>query len=74
MVRQGAITPVATIQLIASVFSDEQLESMIRKVTEAMIEVEGESMREKTWVIIEEVRSGLWAIGGAIPKLKATGG
>ena len=47
---------------------------MIRKVTEAMIEVEGESMREKIWVIIEEVRSGLWAIGGAIPKLKATGG
>ena len=40
---------------------------MIKKVTEAMIEIEGESMREKTWVIIEEVRSGLWAIGGTIP-------
>ncbi len=46
---------------------------MIKKVTEAMIDIEGEAMRDKTWVIVEEVRSGLWAIGGAIPQLRATG-
>ncbi|MDO5735450.1 MAG: tautomerase family protein [Propionibacteriaceae bacterium] len=65
--------PIARIQVIEGVFSDEQLGSMITKVTEAMIDVEGEAMREKTWVIVEEVRSGLWAIGGSIPKLKANG-
>lgn len=65
--------PIARIQVIEGVFADEQLESMITKVTTAMIEVEGEAMRDKTWVIVEEVRSGLWAIGGNIPKLKASG-
>ena len=65
--------PIARIQVIEGVFSDEQLDSIIKKVTEAMIDVEGEAMRDKTWVIVEEVRSGLWAIGGSIPKLKATG-
>lgn len=65
--------PIARIQVIEDVFTDEQLDTMIKKVTEAMIEIEGEAMRDKTWVIIEEVRSGLWGIGGTIPKLKATG-
>jgi 4-oxalocrotonate tautomerase len=29
-----------------------------------MIEVEGEGMRDPTWVVIEEVKAGDWAIGG----------
>ena len=29
-----------------------------------MVEVEGEAMRPVTWTVIEEVRSGDWAIGG----------
>jgi 4-oxalocrotonate tautomerase len=29
-----------------------------------MVSVEGENMRAVTWVVIEEVKSGEWAIGG----------
>jgi 4-oxalocrotonate tautomerase len=29
-----------------------------------MVSIEGESMRSVTWVIIEEVKSGDWSIGG----------
>jgi 4-oxalocrotonate tautomerase len=29
-----------------------------------MVAIEGESMRSVTWVVIEEVKSGHWAIGG----------
>ena len=29
-----------------------------------MVEIEGENMRPVTWVIVEEVRSGRWGIGG----------
>ena len=65
--------PIARIQVLEGVFSDAQLDSMMKKVTEAMISVEGEAMRDKTWVIVEEVRGGLWAIGGTVPKLRATG-
>lgn len=29
-----------------------------------MVAVEGEAMRGVTWVVVEEVRSGDWGIGG----------
>ena len=35
-----------------------------------MVEVEGESMRHLTWVVIEEIKKGDWAIGGKIPTPK----
>jgi 4-oxalocrotonate tautomerase len=65
--------PFTTIKVIEGVFSDEQKAEMIRKVTEAMVEVEGESMRDLTWVTIEEVNKGDWAIGGKFPKPKPKG-
>lgn len=63
--------PFTTIKVIEGVFSDDQKAQLIQKVTEAMIEVEGEGMRDLTWVTIEEVKRGDWAIGGKIPKPKA---
>lgn len=65
--------PVTTVKVIEGVFSKEQKSQLIDKITEAMIEVEGEGMRDLTWVIIEEVKPGDWAIGGkpARPKPKA---
>jgi 4-oxalocrotonate tautomerase len=29
-----------------------------------MVSIEGENMRSVTWVVVEEVASGDWAIGG----------
>jgi 4-oxalocrotonate tautomerase len=29
-----------------------------------MVEIEGENLRPVTWVLVEEVRSGDWGIGG----------
>lgn len=62
-----------SIKVIEGVFTDEQKADMIKKVTEAMVEVEGESMRDLTWVTIEEVKKGDWAIGGKFPKPKPKG-
>ena len=62
--------PITTIKVIEGVFSDEQKTQLIEKVTEAMIEVEGEAMRHLTWVLIEEVKRGDWMIGGVPPKPK----
>jgi 4-oxalocrotonate tautomerase len=36
----------------------------VQKLTDAMVEIEGEAMRGVTWVIVQEVRSGEWGIGG----------
>jgi len=56
--------PLVTINVIENVFTDEQKREMIRKVTDTMVSIEGESMRAITWVLIEEVREGHWGIGG----------
>jgi 4-oxalocrotonate tautomerase len=56
--------PFVQVKLIEGVFSDAQKQEMIRKVTDAMVAVEGETMREVTWVVVEEVKSGSWGIGG----------
>ena len=56
--------PLVDIQLIKGVFSPEQKQNMIAKVTDAMVSVEGEKMRGVTWVRVQEIESGQWAIGG----------
>ena len=58
--------PLATIKAPEAVFSDEQKKAMIERVTEAMVEVEGEDFRDKTWVVYEEVPKQSWAIGGEL--------
>ncbi|MEQ9814141.1 MAG: 4-oxalocrotonate tautomerase family protein [Azospirillaceae bacterium] len=56
--------PLVDIEVIEGVFDDEQKAKMIEKLTDAMVEIEGENMRQVTWVRIKEVRSGHWGIGG----------
>jgi 4-oxalocrotonate tautomerase len=58
--------PLVTIDVIKDVFSNEEKADMIKGVTEAMIAVEGEGMRDKTWVRITEVEQGDWGIGGQL--------
>jgi 4-oxalocrotonate tautomerase len=53
-----------TIDVIKDVFTPKQKQEMIRRVTDAMIEVEGENMRGVTTVRIQEFEGGDWAIGG----------
>ena len=56
--------PLVQVKVIEGVFSDAQKRAMIEKVTDAMVSVEGENMRQVTWVTIEDVKSGEWGIGG----------
>ena len=57
--------PLVDIQLIKGVFTPDQKKAMIQKVTDAMVSVEGEKMRPVTWVRVQEIESGEWAIGGS---------
>jgi 4-oxalocrotonate tautomerase len=56
--------PLVTIDVIKNVFTPAQKEDLIEKVTNAMVEVEGENLRPVTWVRINEFEGGDWAIGG----------
>lgn len=56
--------PMVDIHVIEGVFSQEQKQEMIRTITDTMVAIEGESLREVTWVRIREINSGEWGIGG----------
>ena len=56
--------PLVNVKLIEGVFSDSQKQEMVEKLTDAMVSIEGENLREVTWVLIEEVKSGDLGIGG----------
>ena len=56
--------PLIQVKLIENDFTDRQKQEIITKLTEAMVSIEGENLRPVTWVVIEDVRSGDWGIGG----------
>ncbi len=56
--------PLINVKVIEGVFNEQQKKRMVTDITDAMVAVEGESMRQVTWVVMEEVKSGNWAIGG----------
>jgi 4-oxalocrotonate tautomerase len=58
--------PLVQVKVIEGVFSDSQKKAMIEKITDAMVSVEGENIRQVTWVTIEDVKSGEWGIGGKV--------
>jgi 4-oxalocrotonate tautomerase len=56
--------PLVNVRVIEGVFTPEQKREMIHQLTETMVGIEGENLRPVTWVIVEEVKSGDWGIGG----------
>jgi 4-oxalocrotonate tautomerase len=56
--------PFINVKLIEGVFDASQKREIVEKLTDAMVEIEGENMRPVTWCVVEEVRSGDWGIGG----------
>lgn len=58
--------PLVTIDLVKNVFTQKEKRAMIQRVSEAMIAIEGEGMRDLTWVRINEIEEGDMAIGGQL--------
>ena len=56
--------PLLTVKMLEGVFTPTQKQDMIRKLTDTMVSIEGENMRPVTLVVLEEVKSGDWSIGG----------
>jgi 4-oxalocrotonate tautomerase len=56
--------PLIQVKVIEGVFTDGQKHEIVRRLTDAMVSIEGENMRPVTWVTVEEVKSGDWGIGG----------
>jgi len=56
--------PLINVKVIEGVFTANQRQDMVRRLTDAMVEIEGEHLRPVTWCIVEEVTSGDWGVGG----------
>jgi 4-oxalocrotonate tautomerase len=56
--------PLVEVKVIEGVFSRDKKRQIVEGVTEAMVAVEGEGLRGVTWVLVEEIPSGEWGIGG----------
>ncbi len=56
--------PLITVRTLEGLLTPAQKKSMIERVTNAALSVEGEAYRPVTWVIVEEVPSGAWGIAG----------
>ena len=52
--------PLVNVKCIEGVFSDSQKKQLVERLTDAMVSIEGENLRQVTWVVIEEVKSGDW--------------
>ena len=56
--------PLIQVKVIEGVFGQAEKQEIVRRLTEAMVSIEGENMRPVTWCIVEEVKSGDWGIAG----------
>jgi 4-oxalocrotonate tautomerase len=52
------------VKVIAGVFTAPQKREIVERLTDAMVEIQGENMRQLTWCLVGEVASGDWGIGG----------
>ena len=57
--------PLANVKLMDGVFSSEEKHALAAALTDVMVKFEGsEAFREVVWVLIEELHTDGWHIGG----------
>lgn len=56
--------PLIEVSVIKDVFTPDQKRDIITKLTDALVEIEGENVRPVTWCVVREVASGDWGIAG----------
>lgn len=56
--------PIITVKVFEGELTRKQTAKLISGLTEATIEFVGDALRTSTWVLVEEIKSGSWGIGG----------
>jgi 4-oxalocrotonate tautomerase len=57
--------PLVRVTLVDGVFSEEQKHAMAAELTDVMVKYEGsEAFREVVWVLLEELHTDGWHMGG----------
>jgi 4-oxalocrotonate tautomerase len=56
--------PLIRATLVENAISPEQKQVLLARITDAVVSVYGEAMRPYTLVLIDDIKSGLWGVGG----------
>ncbi len=56
--------PLIEVTMFEDEFSEDKKKEIIKAMTDTMVSFSGENLRSATWVVIHEVKSGSWGIGG----------
>jgi 4-oxalocrotonate tautomerase len=56
--------PFVEVNLMEGAIPSAERQELIRRVTDAVVSIYGEGIRPVTWVVIKDVKSGEWGIGG----------
>ncbi|MBI3967019.1 MAG: 4-oxalocrotonate tautomerase family protein [Chloroflexi bacterium] len=56
--------PLVNVKVLEGALTETQKQELIANLTQAVVNVYGEGLRPHTWVLVEDVRSGEWGIGG----------
>jgi len=62
--KGGDLMPFVEIKVFEGELSKQQSQELIGKVTDTIVSFAGENLRQATWVVIQEVKSGNWGVGG----------
>lgn len=53
-----------TVDVLKNALTPDQKDLLVKRITAALVEVEGENIRQLAWVRFNEFENGDWAIGG----------
>jgi len=56
--------PYIEVNVFKDELTQEQKETVIKKITSAITDTTSEKLKDVTWVVIKEVESGSWGVGG----------
>jgi 4-oxalocrotonate tautomerase len=56
--------PLVNVKFLEGTLSDSQKQELIENLTDVIVSVEEEVVRNVTWVMLEEVKSGDLGVGG----------
>ena len=56
--------PLVQIHVFEDELTQEQSKELITEITDVVTEVTSDKLRDVTWVMINEVKSGHWGVGG----------
>lgn len=57
--------PIVEVKVMEHVLSPEQKQAIAEGITQVFADVVGEPVRPVTWVVIQDVTSGQWTMGGS---------